>query len=125
MSGLRAGAQNGRCSMTPTDALKKLLQNIASLSGTVKGAVTGGFTALGGGLGLLKLLDTYNKQHINNQGLANERKMLDNYFNTHDNPDMTRQWELYQYMQNGTLKADAGFAAQAGDAYLHGLGGAR
>ncbi len=107
------------------DWLKKLWQNIASVSSTVKGAVTGGLGALSGGFGAAALLDKYNNQHINNQGLANERTMLNNYYNTHDNPDMTRQWELYQYMQNGTLKADAGFAAQAGDAYLHGLGGAR
>jgi len=107
------------------DWLKKLWQNIASVSSTVKGAVTGGLGALSGGFGAAALLDKYNNQHINNQGLANEAQMLRNFESTHPDADMTRQWELYQYMQNGTLKADAGFAAQAGDAYLHGLGGAR
>lgn len=32
---------------------------------------------------------------------------------------------LNSYMRDGTLKSDAGFAAEAGKAYLHGAGGAR
>ena len=95
------------------------------MNGTIKGALRGGLGVLTGGFGLLKLLDAYNKQHINNQGLAKEAQMLRNFESTHPDVDMTRQIDQYNYMRDGTLKADAGFAAQAGDQYLHGLGGAR
>ena len=105
--------------------LKNLTQNLSAVSGTVTKAVTGGFAALGSGFGLAKLGGAWETMQINNQGLANEKQMLNNYYNSHPDADMTHQWELYQYMQKGTLQSDAGFAAQAGDQYLHGVAGAR
>jgi len=108
-----------------SDFLKKLFQNLSAVSGTITKAIGGGFTAYGAGIGGSKLLDSYNNQHISNQGLANEKTMLNNYLNSHPDADMTQQLDLYNYMRDGTFKADAGFAAQAGDQYLHGLGGVR
>ena len=81
--------------------------------------------AIFSGAGIIELGGAWANMKNQNQALANERNMLEQFESTHDNPDMTRQWELYQYMQNGTLKSDGDFASQATNQYLHGLGGAR
>ena len=54
-----------------------------------------------------------------NEGLANEQRMLNDFEQTHPDADMMPQWELYNYYRTGTLKADGAFASQAANQYLH------
>ncbi len=104
---------------------QKVGQAIASGWSQFGGAIKTTFGALTTGLAGIGLWGAWDNMMSHNQALANERSMLSNYENTHPDADMSKQWELYQYMQDGTLKSDANFAAKAGNQYLHGYGGLR
>ena len=100
-------------------------QAIASGWNQFGGAIKGTFLALTTGLAGIGLWGAWDNMMSHNKALANERRMLNDYEQTHPDADMSKQWELYQYMQNGTLKSDANFAAKAGSQYLHGAAGVR